>query len=269
VLWLVAVILTLGAAVWQRLSGPTYPARGTVSLGGQAVRLRLPRSATTGTPLEIGVPAGGAIEAAQIAWRRYPSSEAWVRVDLLPDGEGRLTSTIPSQSPAGKVEYQVRLEGSDGGWITFPERPAVARFKGQVAPTTLIPHIVLMFAAMLWSTRMGLGAAAGEVAKRRLVWATLCLMVVGGLVFGPLVQKAAFGALWTGWPFGGDLTDNKTAVAALFWAWAAWRQRGGRSARASVVVAAVVTLLVFSIPHSTWGSELRWDELAEMSPGGA
>lgn len=262
ILWLTAVLVTLLAAAWQRLSGPTYPVRGTVNLAGAEVRLRLPRSAVTGAPLRLAVPVSDAMRSAELAWRRFPSSEeGWKRTALESDDEGHLVATIPSQPPAGKVEYQLRLVAIDGSERTFPQLPAVARFKGEVSAATLIPHIVLMFAAMLWSTRAGLGAAAREEVRPRLVLVTLGLMVLGGLVFGPLVQKAAFGALWTGWPLGGDLTDNKTAVAAAVWAWAAWRQHGGRSARASVVMAAVVTLLIFSIPHSTWGSELRWDEI--------
>ena len=85
--------------------------------------------------------------------------------------------------------------------------------------------------------------------------------LIGGLLLGPLVQKAAFGAYWTGWPFGTDLTDNKTAVAVLAWGVAAFRARGGREARAAVVVAALVTLAVFLVPHSAWGSQIDWSKL--------
>ena len=35
------------------------------------------------------------------------------------------------------------------------------------------------------------------------------------------VQKAAFGAYWTGFPFGYDLTDNKTVLMWLAWVLAA------------------------------------------------
>ncbi len=37
------------------------------------------------------------------------------------------------------------------------------------------------------------------------------------MILGPIVQKYAFGELWTGIPFGWDLTDNKTLIAFLFW----------------------------------------------------
>jgi len=266
-LWLAALLVTLGAAVWQRLSGPTHPVRGTVRVGGAEVRLRLVRSGTTGEALRISVPSRPGVRTGEVAWRRYPTSERWHRQPLAPAAGGLLVAEIPSQPPAGKVEYQVRVGAVDGSAATFPPRPAVARFKGVVHPGVLIPHVLLMFGAMLWSTRAGLGAAAGEAPRPRLVLLTVGLMAVGGLVLGPLVQKAAFGALWTGWPFGHDLTDNKTVVAVVAWAWAAWRQRNGRPARSAVVAAALVTLVVFSIPHSAWGSELRWEEIEPPAVG--
>ncbi|MCK7537691.1 MAG: hypothetical protein MZV63_45435 [Marinilabiliales bacterium] len=38
-----------------------------------------------------------------------------------------------------------------------------------------------------------------------------------GMILGPVVQKYAFGDLWTGIPFGWDLTDNKTLIAVFAW----------------------------------------------------
>jgi hypothetical protein len=34
--------------------------------------------------------------------------------------------------------------------------------------------------------------------------------------------------------------------------------RGGREARAAILTAAIVTLAVFSIPHSMFGSQIDW-----------
>jgi hypothetical protein len=71
-------------------------------------------------------------------------------------------------------------------------------------------------------------------------------------------------------PFGWDLTDNKTLLVALAWVFALWRLRGGWPARAAVAVAAVVTLAVFAIPHSAWGSQIDWSKVAPAaSPGPA
>jgi hypothetical protein len=140
----------------------------------------------------------------------------------------------------------------------------VLRFRGHVPAPILLSHVFLMFLGMLWSNRAGLEALRrdGEPAPRAL--ASLILLGVGGLVLGPLVQWHAFGEAWTGIPFGWDLTDNKTLIAVLGWlaavAGSRRHPRGARSgsARYWVAGAALLTLIVFSIPHSVLGTELDY-----------
>jgi hypothetical protein len=86
-------------------------------------------------------------------------------------------------------------------------------------------------------------------------------MIPGGFVLGPVVQKFAFGEYWTGWPFGGDWTDNKTLAALVAWlvAWAICRWLP-RFQRPAVLFAAIVMFAVYLIPHSIHGSELDWEE---------
>jgi hypothetical protein len=121
----------------------------------------------------------------------------------------------------------------------------------------LIPHIAAMFFGMLFSNAAALSALARREQARRQAWVAFALLAVGGLLLGPAVQKYAFDAWWTGWPFGHDLTDNKTAVAVAAWGIALLRARGGRSARVAIVAAALVTMAVFIVPHSMFGSELK------------
>jgi hypothetical protein len=73
-----------------------------------------------------------------------------------------------------------------------------------------------------------------------------------------MVQKHAFGVWWSGIPFGYDWTDNKVLVSLLAWGIALFANRGGRRSRASIYVAGVVTLLVYFIPHSIFGSEFDY-----------
>jgi hypothetical protein len=58
-------------------------------------------------------------------------------------------------------------------------------------------------------------------------------------------------------PFGWDLTDNKTLIAFLFWVVAViLNYRKKRPLY--TILASVVLLLVFSIPHSLFGSEFDY-----------
>lgn len=75
------------------------------------------------------------------------------------------------------------------------------------------------------------------------------------MILGPLVQKYAFGAYWTGWPVGTDLTDNKTLIALIGWLAAALALRTVPRPGVWIVLAAVLMLGVFMIPHSLRGSE--------------
>lgn len=256
--WVLAVVVTLGSAVWQRMSGPTHPARVRVELGGESVKLRLPRSGTTGQDLPVRVRAVGDATGV-VAWRRYPTNDEWQTIQMAREGS-ELVAMLPHQPAAGKIEYQVHLR--DGGRaLTVPERAAIARFKGPVPAWVLGPHVLAMFLGMLFASRAGVEAAVGRPRIRALSWAAFWLIVAGGFVLGPAVQKYAFDAWWTGVPFGWDLTDNKTLLAGVAWAGAVVSLKVGRSGRTAVLLAALATLVVFAIPHSAVGSQLDWSKV--------
>lgn len=264
VVWILAVVITLASAVFQRMTGPTYPARGTVRLDGVEVTLRLTRShgGPGDQPIRIAA-ADPAIEG-EVAWRRYPTADPWQTMPLVRSGED-LEAALPHQPVAGKLEYQVHLRRGSADAV-FPPRPAVTRFRNAVPSSVLVPHVAAMFFAMLFSTAAGLSALWRWPHARREAYVCMGLILVGGFLLGPLMQYIAFGAWWTGVPFGWDLTDNKTLMAAVAWAVALWQMRGGRPARGAIVAAALVTLAIFMIPHSVWGSELKWEDLPATAP---
>jgi hypothetical protein len=137
------------------------------------------------------------------------------------------------------------------------ETPVVIRFKGSVPSFVLIPHIIFMFIAMIFSTGAGFLSIIKHPSYKKYALYTLILLTVGGMILGPVVQKYAFGELWTGIPFGWDLTDNKTLIALLFWVLAvymSWKY----DKPLYTALAALVLLLIFSIPHSMFGSELDY-----------
>lgn len=247
-LWVLAIAITLVAAKWQRDSGPTYPVSGKVTIGGKTITYTLDRSHGGAGDQPVRIEAADPEVRGEIKWRRFPSDAKCASIELVRRGDA-LEGALPHQPPLGKLEYEVHLRRGEEQ-IVIPERPAVTRFKGAVSPVVLAPHILLMFLGMLFSNRTGLEALFADGDPRRSTMITLVLLAIGGFVFGPWVVKQAFGLWWTGVPVGWDITDNKTLIAGLAWAWAAWRVRGGRRDRVSVLVAALVTLVVFAIPHS-------------------
>jgi hypothetical protein len=174
------------------------------------------------------------------------------------------TGELPLQPAAGKVEYYVTVEAPD--WqARIPEADnVVLRYKDPVPASVLLPHIILMFFAVLFGLRAGLAALLAPGEMRWLAWTTLAGMSLGGMILGPIVQKYAFGAYWTGWPFGGDLTDNKVLVMWIVWI-VACSTIGFRPLRREVVgrvlviLATLVMTAVYLIPHSMRGSELDYE----------
>ncbi|NOZ57706.1 MAG: hypothetical protein GXO73_13065 [Calditrichaeota bacterium] len=258
-LWFLAILITLLAARYQRATGPTHPFRVKVKLGDREIKCALPRSHGGPGGQEVRILVPDTAVTGQIAWKHYPSNESWQLLPMQRRGD-TLVAVLPHQPPAGKLQYEVKLrDGSTS--VTFPEKPAIIRFKGHVPLAVLVPHILAMFLFMLFSNRAGLEALVNGPATRSYSFIAVALLVVGGFVLGPAVQYFAFGQWWTGIPFGWDLTDNKTLIALVFWLWALWSLRGRRNARWQVVLASLVTLVIFLIPHSAWGSQLDWEKL--------
>lgn len=273
VYWFLAIIITLGAAYYQRKTGPTYPKRAAVTVNGKEYNLRLVRSLGLNQKSEIKLGITDTTVRARLFFRRFPSNEEYQTSDFLfktypihsafmnkvlkMTEEKGYFAGVPKQPAAGKIQYWFEITDANGTKAYMKDSPVVIRFKGEVPGYILGPHILIMFLAMLFSTLAGLMAIGRFPAYRKYsVWA-MVLLIIGGMCLGMLVQHYAFGEYWTGIPFGWDLTDNKTLIALIFWILAVGMNRK-KERPIYVALAAVILLLVYSIPHSIFGSQLNY-----------
>jgi hypothetical protein len=256
-LWLLSILLTIVLAVYQRLSGPTYPIKGTEAIAGGEAGYRFYRSWTQGQELPVRVTTSGENISARLFYCRYPSagSESWT-ITPMEKKAGAFLASIPGQPPAGKVLYKVELTAAGKVLWLNHGRPVVARFKGEVPTALLIVHITFMFAGLLLAFRTALEALRAEGRWQKLVPWTLAAFFIGGLLLGPLVQKYAFGSFWTGFPLGHDLTDSKTLFVVVFWLAAFFLRK---KSRCWTLAAAGLMIAVYLIPHSILGSELNYE----------
>ena len=263
-LWVLAVVLMLSTAVYQRRTGPTHPLQGQAKVGESTVEFALIRSANTGADAVVALPDPDV--PGTLHWRRYPTDDPYTAVPMV-SADGELTGPLPYQPPAGKLDYYVVLEGPDGPVVVPPDRTAVIRFKGAVPAGALVPHILLMFFAVLWGIRTLLEALVDRRGIRWMSFTTLGLVGGGGMIMGPVVQKYAFGAAWTGVPFGWDLTDNKTLLMFVVWIAAVavigLRRPYSARSRCAAAAASLVMLAVYLVPHSMYGSELDYEQVDE------
>ncbi len=261
--WVLALIITLALAVYQRRTGPTYPLSGEIFIGGEAVRYELPRKAVTTGEARISLAVPATVSGV-VVWKRYETGDPLIEAPMVRDAEG-LFVTLPVQPPAGKLQYHLVLNDGERE-VRLPEDNAtVIRFKDPVPAWAMHPHILFIFLAMLLAARTGLEAMRPTGQLRCHAWWTLGFLLVGGFIFGPLVQYYAFGTWWSGVPLGWDLTDNKTLIALVAWSVALVIIGVRRPIRArerwAVLIATIVMLGIFMIPHSLYGSELDYSKL--------
>ncbi len=256
-IWLFSIIFTISIAVYQKKTGPTYPKSGKVIIADKEIKFKLLRSHSSNSDALVSIGKVDTSFTSSVFYKRYKTSDDWTQIPMKYHNE-QLISKLPAQPPAGKLIYRVFLSYNGENYALTIE-PIVIRFKGDVPLYILIPHILFMFTAMLLSTVTALLIIfKGNKSFVYTILTTITLFI-GGIVLGPIVQKFAFGAYWTGWPLGSDLTDNKTAVAFLFWLIAAIVQLKNRKNRSMAIIATVVLLIVYLIPHSMWGSELDYE----------
>ena len=128
-LWVLAFLLMAGAAVYQRLTGPTHPLRGSFEVAGQEYSYRLTRSGWSyaDEPVRIPNPGGGVV--GTLYYKRFKTDDSLTAVPMRAEGD-ELVGALPRQPAAGKLEYTIVVE--NGG-----TDPAVnAELAGTTPPDT-------------------------------------------------------------------------------------------------------------------------------------
>ena len=249
-IWFFAFIFTACLVIYQRITGPTYPISGKIVINGETIKYKLLRTSDDPGDQKLMIRVADTSIKGEFTFRRFKSHDNWSVQAMVREGE-YLVAFVPHQPPAGKVMYYIALNNEQ----LSPE-PTILRYKGAVPLVIIIPHVIFIFFAMF----LGVITALEAIFRRKNVylftWLTVIFFLVSGIILGPMIQKYAFGAFWTGWPFGQDLTDNKTLVSMIIWIITLFVLRKNRENRVWPIIAFTVMLIVFLIPHSVLGSEI-------------
>ena len=269
ILWVLAVFLAIAAMIYQRSTGPTYEYKDHLEHNGEKHKYELLRSQETTEGAKIALPyIEGADYSAKLHYKRYQTKDSITVLDFRLDGDKQFIAQLPVQPAAGKMEYFVTC-AIDGKEFSIPEKGEdniVLRYKDPVPDYILIPHVVMMIIVIIFGIRAGLSAIFDDGTMRRWTVVAFTAMTVGGMMLGPIVQKFAFGEYWTGFPFGGDFTDNKMLIMWIAWALALAiigfkPKKKENVSRTTVIIAALVMTVVYLIPHSMGGSTLDYDQV--------
>jgi len=189
---------------------------------------------------------------------------------------------LPALGAGERYFYYFTARDGAGSTVNVPsnapEKPLIdVRWENRIDLLVLTLHITLMigatfflvhsvYYALLMLTSASDGVGVPRKAHRAMRWGWLAFFI-GGVPLGIYVSGAALGwqNAWGGWPLGVDLTDTKTEVLVVSWAIALlarpdlWREGGlgvpwrsvkNRSFAVLILVGALLTVLVYAIPHS-------------------
>jgi len=252
--WALAVLITFGAIIYQRKTGPTYDKKVVVKIDNETYNFKLVRSHGGDEDFELSLLVPEKTISGIIEYRKFPTRDEWTKIEMVRKND-QLFGILPHLPPAGKYEYKTILVKEGQEFQLNEGQSVVVRFKGAVPGGVLIPHIFLMFFAMLLGNLAGIMAIFKYRKFKFFTMVTVIALFIGGLILGPWVQWYAFGEAWAGVPFAWDLTDNKTLVAFIFWVLAFFMNRK-KERPVYTIVASIVMLMVYSIPHSMYGSQL-------------
>lgn len=258
--WILALVITLSSAIYQRMTGPTHPTSGSVEFNNDTIDYYFYRSQGGTDDHLVSIINKDTSITATLYWKRYKTQDDWTEVKMNSRNDS-LAAYLPNQPPAGKLEYFVKLTSGNISAKIPNDNNVIIRYKGAVPDTILIIHIIFMFSAMLLSVRTGIEALRKEPKLFALTYWTLGTLFIGGLIFGPIVQQYAFGALWTGFPFGHDLTDNKTLIIFIGWLVALLMYKKSKHPARWALAASILMMAIYLIPHSTLGSEIDYEKL--------
>ena len=206
-----------------------------------------------------------------VRWISPPSVEVQAR-DMRPIEPGVYEACFPEREKGMKIEYWITASNAGGAEVRVPENAGkfvVLTYKGKASNLVVVAHVLFMFAAfffMVMSFLAAIDILRGREDKKNAVRAArwvLATSFIGCWPLGFILNYQTFGPLWEGFPFGYDITDNKTQVIFILWlvcmllAWGSFigkgeeRDRLGRRAFALAIVASfAVSLALFILPHS-------------------
>jgi hypothetical protein len=183
--------------------------------------------------------------------------------------DGYFSAVLPEGDIGDKLFYRIELANKRSVLVTIPQNsPAgiLVKYKGNVSPYVLIPHIILIFTSIFIAFLTffyGVKILKGDDCVRQagvLVLLTFLFALVGGILIGVEVTRQTFNEGFGGYPIGRDVTDTKTEIFVFFWlvtlifGWNALRGKqmiiSDKAFGILIVISFSINLLAFLIPHS-------------------
>jgi len=210
---------------------------------------------------------------AEVLYRIPGETAGYVeRVPMDPEEDDQWIGFLPDIKKGGDIEYAFEVRSGSGTIVRLPEEQGDfihLKYKGEVSNLVLILHVIFMFGAFFFMVMAALcandlrkGVGTKKLTVKMVRWLIL-FTFIGGWPLGFILNRQRFGPVWEGFPFGYDVTDNKTQIMFVLWlmivllGWGSFTGRsmetdrfGDKEYSTAVLIASVLSLAIFLIPHS-------------------
>jgi hypothetical protein len=200
-----------------------------------------------------------------------------VKIEMTAGENGVFSGHLPDLEKGNRLGYAFEVVARDETQevqinLRLPETEEsflLLKYKGEVSTLVLILHVIFMFGAFFFIVESGLCAIpvfTGTEDKKMTAVMMRWLVVftfIGGWPLGFILNYQRFGPIWEGFPFGYDITDNKTQIMLVIWTIVVLLSLGsffgrgeekdklGRKGFATaVIVSTILSFLIFLVPHS-------------------
>jgi len=270
---LLTLILTVGLLVFARMTTKVRSVHLDIKDQGIAMQHdTVPKVVGKEKP-NIGVKVDGT-EEVFLNYKIGSESEYKTKKMLHEKTVGNLfSSKIPSHKIGEKAWYFIEARKRDGEkstsvYLPRDKKPVRLKFEGKVPALVIIIHVLSMFGAVFFgilSLFAMYSLKKDKISLRKSLvnpLITFLLLFIGILPSGIAMNYYAFGVYWEAFPFGRDITDNKSQIAFLFWIITLFLVKGsifgneekniiGKSAYIKmIIISFIVTIATYLIPHS-------------------
>jgi hypothetical protein len=274
---LVAIIFTLLLLSFARKTTTVQSVHKTVEKSGILIdHNTVPKKVGEGDAV-IPVKVMGA-EEAKLFYRIEKGEFQTVYMNPKEGENDVFVAFIPYHKKGTQAWYYIEVQKQIGDKklvVSLPDRnspnvkPILLKFEGDVPPYVIISHVFCIFSAILFSVLALFSAVdlkRGKSSLKKSVIFSLFAFIFLFIGFFPLgwtLNYFAFGPLWEAFPFGTDVTDNKSQIILLFWLVTLFLVKGTilgknpsknlvseKTYSTMVIISFLVTVLMYLIPHS-------------------
>ena len=201
-----------------------------------------------------------------------------VSMNPVPGKEEIFEAAIPVHPKGVRAWYYIEASGQlnqNTITVTLPDmnapdfKPILLKFEGEVPVYIVILHVLCSFGAIFLAVLAVFAAwdcRRGKISIRESIifplW-TFILLFIGFLPLGIAMNHYAFGGTWEAFPFGKDITDNKSQIILFFWLITLFLVNGTlfkkskendlvteRGYANMVFISFILTIAMYIIPHS-------------------